>query len=110
MEIYLNTYGVKAQIISENIDFIELIKSNYEPFLTHIDQNLEPNIRIRFDKEAGLYARKMKSNLPRLGHGLYQGKNSIYWENEFGFSIFLKLKNFRNWEIDGYHFNLESQQ
>ena len=68
-----------------------------------------PNLTVKFDRKAGLYAREMKSLLPRLSSGLYQNQNAIFWENEFGFAVQVQLNNLKSWEINGYHFDLDSE-
>ncbi|MDA9608757.1 hypothetical protein N9S24_01725 [SAR86 cluster bacterium] len=105
MKIFLDTHGIKAELESNNEGFIDLVSGNYKSFISEdLD---EVNLRINFSLDAGEFAKEKKEGLPRIAEGLYQDKNTIYWENEFGFVIHVELIDFNNWNIHGYHFNLE---
>ncbi len=106
METLLDVHGATALLSTDCGDFTHLIRSNYEVFLAK--EPLEPNLNITFSQEAGYLAKKKKKSMPRLSEGLYQGKDSLYWENEFGFVVHISFKSFKEWNIYGYHFDLDN--
>ncbi len=107
MEAYIDLHGATAKLRSDSEGFLNLIKSNYEPFLkTDI---LDINLNIYFSKEAGKLALLKKKSMPRLSEGLHQSEESLFWENEFGFVTYIYCKNFEKWEIYGYHFDLDNR-
>ena len=67
---------------------------------------LEPNIEVNFSKRDGLQAKESKEKLARLSEGLYHGRNSIFWENEFGFVTYIYGPSNDRWIIHAYHFDL----
>ena len=78
METLLNVHGATASLNSDCDDFSYLIRSNYEVFLAN--ELSECNLNITFSQEAGHLALKKKKSMPRLSEGLYQGKDSLYWQ------------------------------
>ena len=102
--INLNVYGITAQIITDDQEFHAFVKSNYTLFASEIIT--APNVTVYFSSESGNYAKEKKFSMVRYGEGLHRDEKSLYWENEFGFAVFVNLNNPMHWMISGYHFDL----
>ena len=95
--IFLDVYNIKAEINSSDLDFLQFVLENYPCFNT--DHIISPNIVVNFSKFHGEKAIKKKKKLLRISKDLYRNQESIYWENEFGFSglaIFPIIWNIEN--------------
>ena len=103
-KLCLNVHGVTATIVSDDQNFLEFVRSNYLCFVSELVA--PPNIKVWFSPERGEYARERKHCLTRLGEGLHRGEESLYWENEFGFSSFVEFIDPQHWSLSGYHFDL----
>ncbi len=106
--INLDVYGIKVALFSYDLQFLNFVESNYPCFQSK--QIISPNIKIWFSTKYGTVAKEKKTDLMRLGEGLYRGEKSLYWENEFGFSVFIDLHKSDCWEIYGHHFDLTKLQ
>ena len=102
--VNLNVYGITAQIITNDQEFHAFVKGNYTLFASEIVA--EPNVAIYFSSESGNYARQKKCSMMRYGEGLYRDEKSLYWENEFGFAVFVDINDPMHWKLSGYHFDL----
>ena len=100
----LNVFGITAQIITDDYEFFIFVTSNYTLFPS-VKIN-EPNITVFFSLESGNYAKQQKDLMERFGEGLHRDNKSLYWENEFGFAIFVDLSDPMHWRVLGYHFDL----
>lgn len=107
-QISVNVYGIKAVINSNDNGMLGFAAENYSCF--KINDRSNPDLKVWFSKEHGNQARAMKKKLFRYGHDLYLDEASIYWENEFGFSIYIDLNNHEQWKIYGFHFDLVNQK
>ena len=107
MNCFLDFHGVTVKIESNDSIFLDVVQSNYKHFLCQYISS--PNLSINFSENEGIFAKQKKDSIPRLSQGLHQNEDSIYWENEFGFAILVKLESLTKWKIKGYHFNLLKQ-
>ena len=102
--VNLNVYGISVRIISDDSEFNDFVKSNYLLFVS--ESSSPPNISVSFSLESGNYATQKKCSMVRYGEGLLRDEKSLYWENEFGFAVFVNLNDPMHWRISGYHFDL----
>ena len=104
LNLSINVYGVSIEVRSPDNDFNEFVRRNYEPFL--ISSFVEaPCISVLFSPKAGHLAQQKGQKLSSLGAGIRVSGDSLYWENEFGFKIFVK-KTINRIDILSYHFDL----
>lgn len=102
----VDVHGITAKVCSSDKDFILFVKSNYKIFLC--SKQVKTNININFSKEIINKIDRLKSKMSRYSNGLYLGEKSIYWENEFKFSILVIFNSKSEWEVLGYHFDLNN--
>ena len=101
----VDVYGVKVLIKSDDSDFLQFVKENYPCFIKSFNEE-SVNLKVEFSKKAGIQARKNKDEMVKMGEGLFRGEADFYWENEFGFSVCVKMFGDDNWVIKGFHFDL----
>ena len=99
-----NVYGIRAKINCADQLFLNYIQKNYSPFVVNDNDFL--NIEIFFSPNDGNIARSKTHDMLRVGKGIYFTENSIYWENDYGFSFFLSFLSPDRWIIRSFHFNL----
>ena len=102
--IFLDVYNIKAEINSSDLNFLQFVLENYPCF--NSDNIISPNIVVNFSEFHGGKAIKKKKKLFKISKDLYRNKESIYWENVFGFSVLVTFISSDKWVIEGYHFDL----
>lgn len=105
----VNVHGVNAKIQTDNDKYYSFVENNYLIFKKKFNIKSKCQICSIFSKAAGKYAKKKKKNLIKISEGFYIGNASVYWENEFGFCIFIEFSNKNFWKIYSYHFDLQKK-
>jgi|APSaa5957512535_1039671.scaffolds.fasta_scaffold26872_3 hypothetical protein len=100
-----NIHGIKVIVETDVENFYNFVDSNYLTFKVD-SMFLHPEVHTIFSKDAGKFAKMQKKHLTRISEGFYIGETSIYWENEFGFSIFLDFSTKNSWKVFSFHFDL----
>lgn len=100
-------FGVTLRLDSEARDFEAFVARNYRPFAC--PPSPRPDVDVRFGPEAGARARRAKCGMAALGMGLHLDSTSLYWENDFGFSVKVTPSIEGGFAVQGYHFDLERE-
>jgi hypothetical protein len=102
--INIDTYGIRATLATPLLDFAEFVHGNYACFTC--DEVTDPHILVNYSAESGKEAGKARASLLHVGGGVYIGEKELYWENEFGFKVLLRLNYRQYWSIQAFHGDL----
>lgn len=104
-------FGIALQVESEDPAFEAFVARNYRSFLGAL--SARPDIEVRFGPRAGQAARDRKAGMASLGMGLHFDNASLYWENDFGFSLLVTPGSEGGLDggfaVEAYHFDLERE-
>ena len=103
-EVFLNVYGVGAQVVTPLEDFADFVRRNYGAFLD--EPGKAPLVKVVYSPEAGERAAAIARRLSQAGMGLRLDRTRLYWENEFGFRVLVTLTDTGDFEILAFHHDL----
>ena len=104
-QLSVNVHGIEAIIETDINSYYQFVENNYLIFKKDVVHS-KARVFSVFSIDAGNFAKEQKNSLNRISEGFYMGTNSIYWENEFGFSIFLDFSTKDSWKVYSFHFDL----
>lgn len=103
-KLAVNVFGIAAELTSPDKRFLEFVGKNY--FFFPEKNKTVPNLKVQFSPKAGRVATKEKASLRFVGGGVYAGPKRLFWENEFGFRVLVKIRADNKWDILAYHNDL----
>ena len=102
--VHINTYGVRATLITPLPDFAEFVSQNYSCFAS--EKTANPHVLVNYSAIAGEEVEKAKAAMLSAGGGIYLNDKALYWENEFGFKVLVRFEDRQHWSLQAFHDDL----